>query len=301
MPRMDAGDLRIFEAVARTGAINRAAAELNTVQSNVTARIRHLEEELGTSLFHRHSRGVTLTPAGQRLLPYAMRSAQLFAEARHAVLDDGTPKGPLAVGSLETTAALRLAPILWRFAQSHPDVDMTLKTGTSAELVDLVLERRLEGAFVCGPVNHPELIEEVVFREELVVVTAPSVASLDTLFAQREVKSVVLRLGCSYRQRLETVFAERGIVGLRWLEFGTIDGIVACVAAGIGISMLPRALLEPAQREGRVALHALPSNEAIVDTVLVRRIDGYETSALRAFLDLVRAGAKTGARIRAAE
>jgi LysR family transcriptional regulator, cell division regulator len=298
---MDAGDLRFFEAVARTGAINRAAAELNTVQSNVTARIRHLEDELGTPLFHRHSRGVTLTPAGQRLLPYALRSARLFEEARCAALDDGMPKGPLAIGSLETTAALRLAPTLSRFAQSHTDVDMTLKTGTTAELVDLVLDRRLEGAFVCGPVNHPELAEEVVFREELVLVTAPTVPSLEAVLAAREVKSVVLRLGCSYRQRLENVFASRGIVGLRWLEFGTIDGIVACVAAGIGVSMLPRALLEPIAREGRVALHELPREEALVDTVFVRRRDGFESSGLRVFLDLARASATAGRRIRAAE
>jgi len=68
---MDATDLKTFEAVARLGGMNRAAAELNTVQSNVTTRIRALEEELGTPLFQRHSRGVVLTDAGRRLLPYA--------------------------------------------------------------------------------------------------------------------------------------------------------------------------------------------------------------------------------------
>src|SRR6267154_5819933 len=101
---MDAGDLRVFAAVVRLGSMNRAAAELNTVQSNVTARIRLLEETLGTPLFHRHSRGVKPTVAGQRLLPYADRVATLLAEARRAVGDDGRPKGPLSLGSLETTA-----------------------------------------------------------------------------------------------------------------------------------------------------------------------------------------------------
>jgi LysR family transcriptional regulator, cell division regulator len=69
---MDAGDLRVFEAVARLGGMSRAAIELNTVQSNVTARVLLLEEELGTPLFHRHSRGVALTDAGRRLLPYEL-------------------------------------------------------------------------------------------------------------------------------------------------------------------------------------------------------------------------------------
>jgi DNA-binding transcriptional LysR family regulator len=289
---MDAGDLKFFEAVARTGAINRAALDLNTVQSNVTARIRHLEEELGTALFRRHSRGVTLTAAGRRLLPFAAKSAHLFEQARRAVTDTGTPTGTLAIGSLETTAALRLSPVLSDYAARFPAVDLVLRTGTTAELVDAVLDRRLEGAFVCGPVNHPELVEEVVFREELAVISAPSVPSLTALFARSELKCVVLRLGCSYRQRLESVLASRGIVGLRWLEFGTIDGIVACVAAGIGVSLLPRALIEPAARSGRIRIHRLPADEAIVETNFIRRTDETTSSALRAFVAQAHDGAE---------
>src|ERR671928_175025 len=109
---MDAADLRIFEAVARLGGMNRAAAELNTVQSNVTTRIRLLEEDLGTPLFERHSRGVTPTPAGRRLLPYAARLRHVLDDARRAVRDDGEPKGPLTIGALEATAALRLSGAL---------------------------------------------------------------------------------------------------------------------------------------------------------------------------------------------
>src|SRR3978361_2275826 len=81
---MDTAELRVFEAVARTGGMNRAAAELHTVQSNVTARIRGLEEERGCALFDRHSRGVALTAAGQRLLPYAQQVAWLLADAARA-------------------------------------------------------------------------------------------------------------------------------------------------------------------------------------------------------------------------
>ena len=117
---MDAAELRVFEAVARLGGMSRAAEELHTVQSNVTARIRLLEEELGQPLFRRHSRGVALTAAGQRLLPYALRVRQLLTEARRAVEDDGTPSGPLVIGSLETTAALRLAPLLSAYVAAYP-------------------------------------------------------------------------------------------------------------------------------------------------------------------------------------
>ncbi|WP_448188039.1 LysR substrate-binding domain-containing protein [Azospirillum sp. sgz301742] len=281
---MDAGDLRVFEAVARLGGMNRAAAALNTVQSNVTARIRTLEEELGVPLFHRHSRGVALTDAGCRLLPYAERVALLLDDARRAVKDDGTPRGALTLGALETTTALRLPPVLASYAAAHPDVDLVLRTGTTAELIADVLEHRLEGAFVCGPVDHPDLEEEAVFHEEMVVVTARAVRSLDELARKSELKIVVFRAGCSYRHRLEAILARRGIVSLRLLEFGTLDSILACVGAGIGITMLPRAVAARAVRDGLVAVHDLPPAEADVETVFIRRRDAFLSSALGAFL-----------------
>jgi LysR family transcriptional regulator, cell division regulator len=288
MTAMDAADLKVFEAVARLGGMGRAAEALHTVQSNVTAHVRQLEQELGTPLFRRHARGVELTPAGRRLLPYALRMARLLEDARRATLDDGTPQGTLVLGSLETTAALRLSPALTAFAAAHPAVDLTLRTGTTCELLEQVLEQRLEGAFVCGPVAHPELEVEPVFDEELALLTAPAVGSLDELAAQGDLRIVVLRRGCSYRQRLEEVLARRGVPVPRVLEFGTLEAIFGCVAAGLGVTLLPRALVGPVWREGRVALHTLPPQDARVETVLVRRRDAYSSSALAAFLEMVR-------------
>lgn len=286
---MDVADLRVFEAVARLAGMNRAAAELNTVQSNVTARIRLLEEEVGVPLFHRHSRGVSLTAAGRRLLPYAARAARLMAEARQAVAEDGAPKGPLHLGSLETTAAVRLSPVLADYVAAYPEVDLALTTGTSAELVEQVLANRLEGAFVCGPVRHPELAEEPVFAEALVLVTAPWVWSLDEAVAKPDLKIIVLRAGCSYRQRFEEVLARRGIVALRRHEFGTIEAILGCAGAGLGVTLLPRSVATAAWRDGKVALHELPADEARVETMFIRRRDGFVSSALAAFLACARA------------
>lgn len=281
---MDVSDLRVFEAVARLGGMNRAASELNTVQSNVTTRIRVLEEELGAPLFRRHSRGVSVTEAGARLLPYAVRLQQLVEEARRVFADDGTPKGTLTVGSLETTAALRLSSHLSAYAAAFPEVDLVLRTGTTCELVKDVLEFRLEGAFVCGPVNHPDLEERPVFREELVILTPPAIRNLDEQFGKREVKIIVLRAGCSYRQRLEEILARRGIINARLLEFGTIEAIVGCVAGGIGITLLPRSLVDVTLPSNRVAVHQLPAAEATVETMFIRRREAFASSALAAFL-----------------
>lgn len=268
--------------------MNRAAAELHMVQSNVTARIRVLEDEVGVPLFERSSRGVVLTAAGQRLLPYVAKLAALLRESQQAARDDGTPRGSLRIGSLETTAALRLPPILSAYAQAYPAVDLVLTTGTSAALVEDVLEHRLDGAFVAGPAQHSDLAEEAVFREELMVVTAPSVRHPAELERQPHLKIIVFRRGCAYRLRLETLLARRGIQTAQPLEFGSLEAIIGCVAAGVGITMLPKAVVAPYLREGQVAAHELPPEQARVDTVFIRRHASHLTSALSAFLTIAR-------------
>lgn len=281
---MDASDLRVFEAVARLGGMNRAAAELNTVQSNVTARIRALEDELRTPLFHRHARGVGLTDAGRRLLPYAAQIRMTLQEARRAVADAGSPSGALTVGSLETTAALRLSPILAGYASAFPEVDLALRTGTTCELVQQVLDGQLEGAFVCGPVAHAELESEPVFHEELALITARGVRDLDSALARPDLRIIVLRAGCSYRERLEALMARRGNPSPRLLEFGTLEAIVGCVEAGLGVTLLPRSLIGPIWSAARVAMHALPPEDARVETLFIRRRGAYASGALTAFL-----------------
>ena len=154
---MELTDLLTFAAVAKCGGVTRAANELGTVQSNVTSRIRNLENRIGKPLFDRHSRGMTITAAGRRLLPYAERLTVLSEEAINAARDEGEPKGPLAIGSMETTAAVRLPPLLARFHRKCSKVQVSLRTAPTEILVKAVLDRSLDGAFVAGPIDHPGL------------------------------------------------------------------------------------------------------------------------------------------------
>jgi DNA-binding transcriptional LysR family regulator len=285
---MDATDLKVFEAVARHGSMNRAAAELNTVQSNVTARVRALELELGILLFQRHARGVKVTPAGRRMLPFSARISKLLNDAKSAARDDGVPSGVLEVGTLETTAALRLPSVLASFTKAYPKVRPVVTTGTTCSLIEDVVECRLEGAFVAGPVDHPDLLQEGLFREELVLVTPRSVRGIEDLSSINELKTIVFRVGCSYRTKLENLLNKVGILVAQPLEFGSIEAILGCVAAGVGITLLPKGVVVQAWRDGQVAVHELEPEFAEVETVFIRRTDAYVSSALSAFLQTVR-------------
>ena len=284
---MELSDLVTFSVVARTGGITRAAAELNTVQSNVTQRVKALEAEIGVALFERHSRGMTLTGAGRRLLPYAQRMAALSREAVLAARDDGEPKGPLAIGSMETTAAVRLPALLAEFHRRYPAVRLSVRTATTAELVTEVLDGTLDGAFVAGPIDHAELSAETAFREELVLVTArrwSSLASLRAGTAESGPTALVFRTGCTYRQRLEQVFTEFGWPSAARFEFGTLDGMIGCVAADMGVTLLPRAVVERGDLKGEIRIHALNASQSRVDTVFIHRRNAHRYSALQGFV-----------------
>jgi DNA-binding transcriptional LysR family regulator len=280
-------DLLTFSTVARTGGITRAADELNTVQSNVTQRVKALEAEIGTALFERHSRGMTLTGAGRRLLPYAQRMAALSREAVLAARDDGEPKGPLAIGSMETTAAVRLPALLAEFHRRFPAVRLTLRTATTADLVTAVLDGTLDGAFVAGPIEHVELSSTVAFREELVLVTARRWTSLAGLRAgtpESGPTALVFRTGCTYRQRLEQVFTEFGWPSAARFELGTLDGMIGCVAADVGVTLLPRAVVERDHLSGDINVHTIGPLHSRVDTLFIQRRSAHQYSALQGFV-----------------
>lgn len=286
---MDASDLAVFAAVARSGGITKAAQILNTVQSNVTQRIRLLEDELGAALFRRHSRGVTLTSAGSQLLPYAERIGHLLGEARQAAIDGPIPRGKIVIGALETATAVRLPPILAAYAATYPQVEIEVSTGTSAGLIQAVLAHQIEAAFVAGPVSHPELLSTQMVEEELMLVTVPWILDLRRLFSTSDtdkLKIVVFRSGCAYRALLENLLAKRGIVGVRRLNFGTLDGILGCVGAGIGLTLLPRVVVETAASDGRVAIHQLHPDEARVPTMLIHHRDTFISTALLHFIEM---------------
>ena len=297
---MDAWDFQVFAAVAKEGGMTKAADYLHTVQSNVTKRIRLLEDELGTTLFHRHKKGISLTSAGEQLLPYAEKIQQLLAEAKGAVTKSSVPKGPLRIGAIETTVALRLAPVFTRYGKLYPEVDLSIATDTTGALIADVLDYSLEGAFVAGPVSHPRLTSVAVFEEELVLYAPGEVKDVFQFINAKTPKVLVFRGGCSYREKLERLFSQWGMAQVRFLEFSSLDGIYGCVSAGLGVTLFPRALSEQRLWKARwgktISLHRLAKQDAIVPTVFIRHSDAYVSAAMARLIDLLPAGKANGAR-----
>ena len=137
MRTIDLESLAIFRAVVDEGGVVRAAEKLHRVPSNVTTRIRQLEEFLGVRLFRREGRTLSLSAEGETLLSYSVRLLRLADETVNE-LRTGKPRGTFRLGSLESTAGSRLAPVLSRYHAENPGVVVELLTGTTGALVNRV-------------------------------------------------------------------------------------------------------------------------------------------------------------------
>lgn len=271
-------------AVAREGSVTRAAETMHCVQSNVTARIRQLEEQLGTSLFQRRNRGMHLTASGALLLEYAEKIVNLVLEAEQAIREQDGRGAKLSIGSMETTAAVRLPELLARYHRLHTEVELSLHTGTSEENITRLLDYQLDGAFVSCEVSHEGLVAEKAFDEELTMVVAPGG---EGILQSGTTTILVFRSGCAYRARLEGWLRQTGQVPYRVMELGSIEAIIGCVAAGMGISFLPRSVVDLPRYSDSVECRALPPEVGTVVTWFVRRKSGRERNAMKNFRRLL--------------
>lgn len=269
---MDFAALRVFKAVVDEGGISPAAKKLHRVQSNVTTRIQQLEASLGTKLFIRKKGRLFLSPAGELFLGYVEQLLQISEQARDA-LRGSTPRGVLRFGTLESTAASRLPPLLSRYHEKYPAVRVELTTGTTDALVEAVMNRKLEAAFVAECTAAPQLEVMPAFSEELVVVAPQSHPRIQRAQDVRTDTIISFPSGCAYRRLLQAWLATGGVVPERVLELSSYHAIIACVASGTGIAFVPQSVLETIRGIKNVAVYPLAARKGRATTSLVWRKD----------------------------
>lgn len=284
MRTIDLESLKIFRTVVDEGGIIRAASKLNRVQSNVTTRIRQLEEHLGRRLFRREGRSIRLSAEGQTLLVYADRLLRLADEAV-SQMRASKPKGAFRLGSLESTAGSRLAPILSHYHTLYPDVVVELATGTAGALVTRVMNFELEAAFVSEPFTAPGLEARPVFEEQLVLITPRSMRKVSGPVDIGRSTLIAFTQGCSYRKRIEEWLGSANVMPARVLEFASYQAMIACVAAGTGFAVVPKSVLEAVRATRSVRQHVLPKRVARNRTFIVW--NGEPSPALNGLLALL--------------
>ena len=285
MQSLDLRALEIFRAVAVEGSMSGAAAKLNRVQSNISTRIKQLEQQLEKNLFLRRHRGLTLTPDGQLLLAYTERFLRLSMETSEA-LKLGNPSGVFRIGAMESTAAARLPEILSRYHKLYPDVQIELETDTAGGLMDRLQNYDIEIAFTAEPVSFDWISTQPVFEEQLILVAPQSFPPLENTSEISGKTVIAFEAGCAYRRYLEQWLLEAGIVPGSIMAVSSYLAILACVSAGTGYAVIPQSVLDIVSTKGQFQRYSLPDNVSHIKTLLAWRSD-YKSAKLVALKELL--------------
>lgn len=291
MRTLDLDTLEIFCTVVRTGGVVRAADVLHRVPSNVTTRLKQLQDRLGVALFARQGRGLALTAEGRLLLDHAL-PLLAAADAAEQALARRAASGPLRLGSLESAAGTRLPALLARYHRQFPAVRVELQTGTTGALLQRLAAHEVEAALVSQPFTARGLQALPVFQEELVLVTARGHPPVKRPRDLADTSLVAFAQGCSYRQRLTQWLGAGQVLPERTLELTSYHAIIACVAAGTGCAIVPRSVLQALKASRDVAQHPLPAAVARNTTHLVWR--GTPSTALQGLIGLIGQGGQGG-------
>ncbi|WP_419904973.1 LysR substrate-binding domain-containing protein [Kiloniella sp.] len=272
MQNLDLQSLEIFRHVAVEGSVTKAAAKLNRVQSNISTRIKQLEERINKDLFIRKNRKLTLTPEGQILLTYAERLLQLSLEATEA-LNEWKPSGVLKIGAMESTAAARLPEILSLYNQLYPEVKVELKTDTAGGLITRLTNFDIDVAFIAEPVVFENISTQPVFEEKLVLVVPQSFPPLMNVDEISGKTVIAFEQGCAYRRYLEEWMLECGIVPGGFIAISSYLAILANVSAGTGFAIVPQSVLDTVNTKGTFQIYPLPGKYSKIKTLLTSRVD----------------------------
>ena len=258
------------------------------------ARVRHVLAERRPCLQRHIGRQCQRARIVDVLGGNADRLLRLSSEAENA-LRNGQPRGTLRIGALESTSAARLPLVLSRYHQRYPDVQLELLTGTSAALVSSVHKLDLEAAFVAEPFTAQGLAMQLVFIEELVLIAPKSFGRIRSPKDIGKRTVIAFGTGCSYRRRLELWLATANVLPDRVMEFQSYHALVACVAAGSGIAVVPRSVIAMTGGVHEVIVSPLPAAIAKARTQLIWRPE-HSSVALEALKKLLRGKQVSNAR-----
>ena len=284
--------LKTFLTVAKVESFSRSAEILDYAQSSISAQIQLLEEDLETKLFERLGRKIKLTAEGRKLLIYAEQMLKLDAEAREIISDSPLPKGTLRIGASESLCISYLPPLLKEYRRRYPEVEIILKLGGASELCCWLMENSIDIAFYMDrQISSEMLTAETLFDEAMVVLAAAEHQIVDRIPINpadlNGMDLILTESGNSYRVVMEGILAEAAIRLGSVMECGSIEAIKKLVISGLGITLLPRVVVEEELHKGQLIDLKWQGPDFQIKNQVVYHKNKWLTRALKAMMELV--------------
>lgn len=261
---MDLNLLKVFVSVANNKSISLASNELKCAQSNVTSRVKQLEKVLGMELFFRVPKGVILTQIGEKFYPQALEIIHKMESSISSLIDENEISY-LKVASTECNAVVRISPFLVQVHKDFPKMQLELFTGTTKSVTELILDYKVDIAFISGEPKNDSLMILKKYEEEIAILEPMKENSPNVTLTFKE--------GCTYDEFLRTYYKEKNIFVDKSLSFGSLETILSCIKVGMGKSLLPTSIVKKMGYDKDIKITILPKEEANIPTCLVCRKD----------------------------
>lgn len=236
---MEINDLIIFQTVAYEKSISKAALKLGYAQSNITMRIKLLENSLNTTLFIRNNKGTIITSNGEKLLKYADKILELINEVNNEFLPSKI-SSIIKIGATQTISASILPKLFSLFYEKNPEVSLIIKTDTQKFLSDMIIKNELDGAFISGEISSSKIKKVITFKEKLALISSINIDDINNLPAPIIVNSDP---DCPYRKLLQKWLVKNNYDSDAIIEFDSLESILRGIDEGLGISLLPKSIL----------------------------------------------------------
>jgi DNA-binding transcriptional LysR family regulator len=256
-PSVLLGQIEAFVGVVRHGTVSRAAESLNLTQPALTARLHGLERHVGQRLFARSGRGLRLTDAGRVFLPHAERVLMAVRDGCQAVDDLAAGRaGKLVIGATGSVCSYVLPKVLKRFRDEHPRIELTVRTGHTEQVLDLVLSDAVELAIV-REIYHRDIEVAPLYDDELILVAHPThefvgrgAATLSEVVAEG---LVLFDRASSYYELTHALFTRAGVAPRTLMELDNFEAAKKMLEEGLGVALLPRVAVARELEMGKLA------------------------------------------------
>lgn len=289
---MELRTLTTFVDLANSRNFTKTAASLGYSQSAVTAQIKQLERELGSPVFDRLGKTITLTSAGRILYQYATRMLTLEQEAVYAIQEKSVMTGELKMAIEESLAISFLPDILHYYRSRHPEVDLIVKAADSKTMFQLLKENELDLIYTLDILyDRPELVRPRELAEPIYFI-APAdhpLAAKATVPIHEIVKEpfIYASHAASYRSELEKQLALLGLTIKPFLEVGNTDIICRLVSKGIGLSFVPACVARPYLEDGTIKALHVPEIDICMYRQMLFYKGKWQTPPMKAMIELL--------------
>lgn len=279
---MNLNSLKVFHAVATSENVTMASIRLNCVQSNVSARIKQLEEELGVKLFLRMHKRLLLTRHGKMLFEAAKKILEIESEIEDKLKEADKMEANISIGFINAVLSVNLYSYIRNFHEQNQDITLKLISGGLEELVLDILNYKIDGAFLDRMIDNPSLENIPIFEDKLVIVSNRQVDKVSNLNNYD-----IICLKKKEYIKGNRISKKLNINEGRIIEVESFESLFGFVASGMGIAIIPASLIKKRNYHNLFYIN-LPDDKGNMNIVYVKRKDRVFTDSIGRFLNMLK-------------